>query len=90
MKTIIIKSLIIAIVLGLVFSVVLNTLSATYAVKDSVSGTEIFLTGMDAVKALIRNFGLTSFIQMLIGYFSIFFLAVFTGCLWFNKWHHKN
>lgn len=86
LKNTLIKSLVISLMLGVTFSLLINILSATYFEKDGALGTQMVLTGIDAVSASIREFGLASFIRMFIGYFIVFFLAVLIGCLWLNKW----
>ena len=88
-KSTIFKSFVIAVILGTLFSFALNILSATYIEKVVIPPSQGILYGIDAVKASIKEFGVMSLVRMLIAYFAIFFLAVLTGCLWFNKWQSK-
>ncbi len=86
MKGTIIRSLAIAITLGIIFSIVVNTLMATTVATDYLEGTRMFLTGIDAVKDIIKTTGLISFILLCVGQFIFYFLAVFLGCVWLGYW----
>ena len=66
MKTAIIRSLIIAIALGILFSLFVNIFMASTIQRDYVEGTQIVLTGIDAVKDIINTTGIISFILLFI------------------------
>ena len=87
MKNTITRSLIIAAVVGLIFTISLNLLTATYFVQEGITGSKMVLTGIEAIQKTINEFGVLSYLRTLFGYFIVFFLAVFTGCLWLNKWN---
>jgi len=89
MNNVIIKSLVISAVIGAVSTISINTITATFIAGEAINGTQSVLTGLEAVKASINEFGLVSYIQGLIGYFVFFFFSVFIGCLWLNKWSNK-
>ena len=87
MNSTITKSLIISVVVGLVFTISLNLLTATYFLQEGITGSTMVLTGIEAIQKTINEFGVLSYMRTLFGYFMAFFLAVFTGCLWLNKWN---
>ena len=87
MKNAYIKSLIIAATIGAVFTITLNLLSATYFLQEGMTGSKMVLTGIEAIEATIKEFGVLSYVRTLFGYFVVFFLAIFVGCVWLNKWH---
>jgi len=89
MKNIILKSTIISLVIGASFSIVGNTLMATYVRQSALLNEELVLTGIEAVVMLIERFGIISYLTSLLGQFVLFFVPVFLGCLWLGLWHNK-
>ena len=86
MKIIIVKALVIAIALGILFSIFVNIVMASTIQRDYVAGTQVVLTGIDAVRDIIKTTGLNSFFRLCIGQFILYFPAIFMGCIWLGFW----
>lgn len=77
MRKIIVVSLINALVFSILISLVYSCLSSTYMLSSPAAGEQEVLTGMEAVSFLIRNYGIWSFIQGVLGLWIVMFIGVF-------------
>lgn len=86
MKTIVMRSFLIALVVGVIITAVSSILTASFHQSSEVLGARRVLTGLDAIQAAIDAFGIAGYVRSLIGAFLLFFVAIFVGAFWQGRW----
>lgn len=86
MQAVVLRSAVIAVILGLAVTAVASILSATYQESSQAFGAGRVLTGIDAAKAAIQAFGFWRYLEGLGGTFALFFVSIFFGALWQGTW----
>ena len=86
MKSLITRSFVIALAVGLVATATASVLTATFEEHSQVLGAGRVLMGLDAVKAAINALGFWAYVKGLVGAFALFFASVFVGTVWQGIW----
>lgn len=81
MKSIIFRSVLIALVFGAVATLLLNYFTATYFEYSRIDNDSNIITGIDAIKETIRSFGLLGYLVGLIAPYIFITASIFFGCL---------
>ena len=90
MRSDLFRSLLIAIVLGIVLTAISTVLTATYLQESEANGTATVLTGWAASIAAIDACGFGAFLKGTFGTLLLFFTASFIAALWQALWsRHK-
>ena len=86
MKSIFFRSLVIALVLGILMAFLMSLLSASYQVTSDIVGEGRVLVGVEAIQSSINAFGIWGYAKGLIAPGFLFFIGIFLGCLWLALW----
>jgi len=89
MKIILLRSLVIALILGIAITLIGSLLTATYHQTSQAFGESRVLVGMEAIRASIDAFGISGYLKGLIASYSLFFASIFLGCLWQGYWMQR-
>ena len=90
MRKLIFKSFVISIFIGFIASILFTTLTATYHAQSELTGIEVTITGIDAIKSMIQEFGFNSLIRLLASHTLIFSISIFIGCVFLGLWVGKS
>ena len=86
MKMVMMRSLLIAFVLGILVTAISSILMATYHESSVVSGVSRTLTGFEAVVRIIQLHGVFDYLRMWFALFVLFFVGIFLGTSWQGFW----
>lgn len=89
MKSLLLRSLVIAIVLGFLVAFLSSYLTASFYERSDTLGIDNMLSGSEAISATIRAVGFWGYFKGVLGMTFLFSGSIFLGCILLGIWERR-